>query len=103
METHYTKSEAAQEHTELNFKMYNKCTITSILYRLYYIHILYVLLYVKNVWKGYYNLTQSSKKTIVFIVIFLEKSENFLNFTKISNKFGEFLSFPRVSIIFWNF
>ena len=32
---------------------------------------------------------QSSKKTIVFHSHFLENSENVLNFTKMSNKFGE--------------
>ena len=33
------------------------------------------------------------KKTIVFHSCFLENSENFLNFAKISKKFGEFLNF----------
>ena len=43
---------------------------------------------------------QSSKKTIVFHSHFLENSGNFLNFTKISNKFGEF---SRFFFIFFKF
>ena len=34
--------------------------------------------------------TEFEKKTIFFIIIFLENSENLGNFTKISNKLGEF-------------
>ena len=48
-------------------------------------------------------LSQSSKKTIVFIVIFLENSKNFVIFTKSSNKFGEFLRFLGFSNIFLDF
>ena len=42
-------------------------------------------------------------KTIVFYSYFLIKPENFLNFTKISNKFGKFLNFLDVSKIFQDF
>ena len=43
------------------------------------------------------------RKTIVFIVIFLENSKNFVIFTKSSNKFGEFLKFLGFSKIFIHF
>ena len=43
------------------------------------------------------------EKTIVFIVIFLENSKNFVIFTNSSNKFGEFLSFLGFSNIFLDF
>ena len=42
----------------------------------------------------------SVKKNIVFHSYFLENSENFLNFTKILNKFGEFSYFLEFSKIF---
>ena len=35
--------------------------------------------------------SEFEKKTIVFIVIFLENSKNFVIFTESTNKFGEFL------------
>ena len=35
----------------------------------------------------------SKKKTIVFIVTFLENSKKFVIFTKSTNEFGEFLNF----------
>ena len=46
--------------------------------------------------------TKIRKKTIVFNSCLLEKSENFLNFTKISNN-GEFLNFREFSYAFLNF
>ena len=44
-----------------------------------------------------------SEKTIVFIVIFLENSKNFVIFTKSSNRFGEFLNFLAFCKIFIHF
>ena len=43
------------------------------------------------------------EKIIVFIVIFLENSKNFVIFTKSSNKFDEFLNFLGFSNIFLDF
>ena len=49
--------------------------------------------------KGRFSGTEF-EKTIVFIVVFLENSENFLNFDKSSKKFGEFLNCLAFSKIF---
>ena len=57
-----------------------------------------------NPWKFFDGkLFQSEfEKTIVFIVVFLENSENFLNFAKSSKLFGEFLNFLGFSKIIEN-